>query len=178
MLRTLGFVKTRGSSVVSGRLSQLRYLSTHGGGGGGNPGMNAEVFRSVFQPLGPNHPASSNLRDGRYLWRWDWHLRNFIYAMIPPACAYGYVCFIEWYMADMVKEFRESVKKKKVEVKKEVESVQVQTISLEERVATMEQHLLALQAEHQRASNQAVVVQAKSLIKLYRQVNSTSQNTS
>lgn len=165
MLGLLRVIRTKGSSISSRRFTTVRNSSTHDG----NQGMNAEVFRSVFRPLGPKHPASSNIRDGRYLWRWDWHLRLFIYALIPPACAYAYVLAIRLYTASYAEELR-----KKVDLKKssdeQVGKVQVKADTLEERVTAMEQILLSLQAEHERVLSQAVVLEAKSVINSYRQV--------
>ncbi len=140
--------------------------------------MNAEVFRSVFKPVGPNHPLAGTIRDGRYLWRWDWHLRNFLYAMIPPACAYGYVCAIEWYTADLQEDFRKSVLEKKKRATEPLDSVRAQTTTLEERVAAMERHLLALRDERERALGRAIVLEAKSAIKSYRQAIRASPSSS
>lgn len=51
--------------------------------------MNAAVFRSVFEQTPPH------LRK-RYKLRWDWHLRNLLYALIPPATLYLILRFVEW----------------------------------------------------------------------------------
>lgn len=52
--------------------------------------MNAETFRSVFLPAGPK------LQQPRYRLRWDWHLRNLLTAMVPPACLYLGLKAVEW----------------------------------------------------------------------------------
>lgn len=41
--------------------------------------MGAGTFRAVFEPAG------GKLQHARYRLRWDWHLRNFLTALIPPA---------------------------------------------------------------------------------------------
>lgn len=44
-----------------------------------NPGVNVEQFKALFRPV------EGKLRHPRYKLRWDWHLRNFLTALIPPA---------------------------------------------------------------------------------------------
>lgn len=43
-----------------------------------NPGVNIEQFKALFRPV------EGKLRHPRYKLRWDWHLRNFLTALIPP----------------------------------------------------------------------------------------------
>ncbi|KAI0563423.1 hypothetical protein FGB62_40g142 [Gracilaria domingensis] len=46
---------------------------------GSNPGMTTGQFRALFRS------PQGKMRHPRYKLRWDWHLRNFLTALIPPA---------------------------------------------------------------------------------------------
>lgn len=53
-----------------------------------NPGVNLSQFRALFDP---SSPAAARVRSRRL--RWDWHLRNFLIALIPPTTLY---LFLKW----------------------------------------------------------------------------------
>jgi hypothetical protein len=66
------------------------------------------VFRSVVEPLSDDHPAG-HLRKPRYRLRWDWHLRNLIYALLPGSGIFAFVKWIEWSFAEEAEEFRKAL---------------------------------------------------------------------
>lgn len=65
--------------------AQITSASSLGKSAPSTPPQQMNSFRSVFEPLSaPGHPAA-HLQKRRYKLRWDWHLRNFLVSMIPPA---------------------------------------------------------------------------------------------
>jgi hypothetical protein len=63
------------------------------------------MFRSVIEPLSDDHPAG-HLRRARYRLRWDWHLRNFIYALMPATFLFLFLKGVEWSFVDEAEAFR------------------------------------------------------------------------
>lgn len=55
----------------------------------GNPGMNVELFKALLRKPG------SKYAQRRYQLRWDWHLRNFLMALIPPAVLYAVLSLVD-----------------------------------------------------------------------------------
>eukprot|EP00171_Calliarthron_tuberculosum_P018783 IDg18783t1 len=105
--------------------------------------MNASVFRSVFETIGPDHPAAK-LQLRRYQRRWDWHLRNLIYALMPPAAVYGSVVLIRWFMADEITAYNELLKEQEKDKEKEGR-LQLKTKTVEERLQIMEKLITAIE---------------------------------
>lgn len=60
-----------------------------------NPPQSLKTFRSVFEPLSKEHPAA-HLRKKRYRYRWDFHLRNMIYALIPGFVTWALLTTLEY----------------------------------------------------------------------------------
>lgn len=134
------------------RVTQLWYISRNFSDV--NRGMNAAVFRSVFEPIKPHH----KLAQRRYRLRWDWHLRNFIYALITPAATYGMVLAIRLFMADDIKAFEES----KLQAKEAEEAKEDRVITIEERIQVIEATLKQVELERHQSE---VVKQAKIALK-------------
>lgn len=124
----------------------------------GNQGMNISLFRSVFEPLSPNHPAAGSIRDGRYLWRWDWHLRHLIYAMMPPAAAYLYLLAIKWNMGDKVEEYRHLVEQR------EAEDANAKVKTLGDRVLAMEIALELMESRREKEEREAVLEKVRAVL--------------
>ncbi len=126
-------------------------------------GMSAAIFKSVFQTIGPQHP-SAMLQHPKFRRRWDWHLRNFIYALLPPAAAYVYVKAIEWGLSGQVEEYREKVEGRKEAVIRKEQIIEERTLTLEERLDHVEQILKELEQEKIGVRKKAVVDAAKSIL--------------
>lgn len=122
--------------------------------------MNSATFRSVF--------VSAPRDRYKHLYRWDWHLRKLLYALMPPAAAYAYVCFLEWYMADEVAAFREMVAADKAS--KNVEAVKVEAKSLEQRVKHVENYMLLMEEKRKRDE---IVDKARLVFKQQRRICSS-----
>lgn len=130
---------------------------------GGNEGMNAAVFKSVFQPVGPGHPAALRKRP-MYLHRWDWHLRNFLISLMPPAAIYLFVCWVEWFMSDEVKAYRDQVLEKKAEVIRKEERIEARALTLAERLEAVEISLRRLEGEKAELKKSQIVDAAKAVL--------------
>lgn len=128
--------------------------------------MNAAVFKSVFQTIGPDHPAVK-LQHRRYRRRWDWHLRNLIYALMPPAAVYGSVLLIRWFMADEIAAYDAMMAVKEEEAEAEKSGLQIKKKTLEERLQAVEDFLRSIEEERQRAERDKVVENAKSILRPY-----------
>jgi hypothetical protein len=63
------------------------------------------MFRSIIEPLSDDHPAG-HLRRARYRLRWDWHLRNFIYALMPAGFLFLFLKGVEWSLGDEAESIR------------------------------------------------------------------------
>ena len=69
--------------------------------------MTIDTFKSLLQP------ANAKLQQKRYQLRWDWHLRNFIYALITPILFYTALVIAEhlilhYYDAESVQQIIEA----------------------------------------------------------------------
>lgn len=81
------------------------------------------MFQSFFTRLSDKHP-SRHLLLKRHTLRWDWHLRLFIYSLMP-ACAIGLIgSWIQWYYADQMEELRMFVDDPQV-LKQEIDNERV-----------------------------------------------------
>lgn len=117
--------------------------------------MNASVFRAVFESSPPP------LRR-RYKLRWDWHLRNLLYACIPPSVLFVLLKLAEW------KFEREGKKLITLEGSKEAEEK-----SIAERMDELERAL-----EEIRGKDKTAVEMAKIVAKgLSRQLNGDERQT-
>lgn len=151
---TRSFVAHENGTKVSQHASNMAKVSssskkTQGKQSHGKPGPEMGMFRSFFTPITSAHP-SSHLLHKRHTLRWDWHLRNLIYSLIP-ACVLALIgSWIKWYYADKFEKMREELKLP-VEVKKALEEElslrKKGTIETDEKLEHLSKALAAMQEE-------------------------------
>lgn len=130
---------------------------------GGNEGMNAAVFKSVFQTVGPKHPAALQ-KPPMYLRRWDWHARNLLVSLMPPAALYLFICWVEWFLSDEVKAYRDEVLEKKAEVLRKEERIETRALTMAERLDAVEKALRKLEKEKDELRKGEIVEKARAVL--------------
>lgn len=102
-----------------------------------NPGMNVETFRAVLERPTPRMRK-------RYAKRWDWHLRQLIYALITPGVLWLVLRMADsWFNAEdreMIEQMLSGPKNKRKEETQDNDG----EIGLEERVRRLEKQLIEL----------------------------------
>lgn len=58
-----------------------------------NPGLGRQDFLALFRS-----PSDHRIKHKVYPLRWDWHLRMFLYALIPPTLLYIFTVFVDYFM--------------------------------------------------------------------------------
>lgn len=58
-----------------------------------NPGLGRQDFLALFRS-----PSDHRIKHKVYPLRWDWHLRMFLYSMIPPTALYIFTVLVDYLM--------------------------------------------------------------------------------